>query len=50
MALSLYRVLEVAFYFSESFLEAVAKVPQLLGVTMICFLGQESSLWSSALQ
>jgi len=50
MALSLCRVLEVTLYFSEGFLEvtarvsAVAEVPQPLGVTIVCFLGQESSL------
>ena len=52
MALSLYRVLGVALYFSEDFLEiatiglAVAKVLQLLEVTIVCFLGQEFNLWS----
>ena len=56
MALSLCRVLGVALYFSEGFLEvaarvsAVAEAPWLLGETMVCFLGQESSLWSPALQ
>ena len=55
-ALSLYRALEVAFYFSEGFSETaagvlvVAKVLQPLGETMVCFLGQESSLWSPAPQ
>ena len=55
-ALSLYRALEVAFYFSKGFSETaagvlvVAKVLQPLGETMVCFLGQESSLWSSAPQ
>ena len=49
-ALSLYRVLEVALYFSEGFLEAVARVSVVaevswpLGVTIVCFLGQKSSL------
>ena len=49
-ALSLYGVLGVALYFSKSFLEttasvsAVAKAPQPLGETMVCFLGQESSV------
>ena len=47
-ALSLCRVLEVTFYFSKSFSEAVAEVLQLLGKTVVCFLGQESSLWSPA--
>ena len=52
MALSLYRVLEVTLYFSKSFSEAtsrelaVTKVLQSLEVTMICFLGQNSNLWS----
>jgi len=45
-ALSLCGVLRVTFYFSKDFLEVVAKALWLLGVTMICFLGQESSLWS----
>ena len=50
MALSLYGVLGVALYFSEGFLEtaarvlAVAKVLQLLEVTVVCFLEQESNL------
>jgi len=50
MVLSLCRVLGVALYFSEGFLEvtargsAVAEVLWLLGVIIICFLGQESSL------
>ena len=53
MALSLCEVLEVTLYFSESFLEetarglAVSEVPQSLGITMVWFLEQESSLWSS---
>ena len=52
MALSLYRVLRVALYFSEDFLEAAARILvvaealQPLEVTMVCFLGQESNLWS----
>jgi len=56
MALSLCGVLGVALYFSEGFSEAaarksaVAEAPQPLGVTMVCFLEQESSLWSPALQ
>ena len=55
IALSLYGVLEVALYFSKGFSEAVArelavtKAPWPLGVTMVCFLGQESNLWSSIL-
>jgi len=43
-ALSLCRVLGVALYFSKGFLEAVAEAPQPLEETMVCFLGQESSL------
>ena len=56
MALSLCRVLGVALYFSEGFLEAAARVsavaeaPQPLGETVVCFLGQESYLWSPAPQ
>ena len=52
VALSLYGVLGVALYFNEGFSEvatgvsAVAEAPQLLGETMVCFLGQESNLWS----
>ena len=55
-ALSLCGVLEVALYFSEGFLEAAARVSAVaealrpLGETVVCFLGRESSLWSSALQ
>ena len=55
-ALSLYRVLEVTLYFSKGFLEtavrgsAVAEALQLLGVTVVCLLGQKSSLWSLTLQ
>ena len=54
--LSLCGVLGVALYFSEGFLEAaagvsaVAEVPRPLGEAMVCFLGQESSLWSFVLQ
>ena len=50
VALSLYGVLGVALYFSKSFSEAAARVlvvvevPQPLGETMVCFLGQESNL------
>ena len=56
MALSLYRVLGIALYFSEDFLEATAKVSVVakalwpLEVSIVCFLGQESSLWSPAPQ
>ena len=55
-ALSLCRVLGVALYFSESFSEIAAGVSivvealQPLGETMVCFLGQKSSLWSPAPQ
>ena len=55
-ALSLCRVLGVVFYFSKSFSEtaarvsAVAKAPRPLGETVVCFLGQESSLWFPVLQ
>ena len=54
IALSLYRVLGVVLYFSKGFLKAttgvsaVVKAPRPLEVTMVCFLGQKSSLWSSA--
>ena len=50
IALSLCGVLEVALYFSKSFLEAatrelaVAEALQPLGVTLVCFLRQKSSL------
>ena len=56
MTLSLCGVLGVALYFSKGFSEAaagvsaVAEAPRPLGETMVCFLGQESNLWSSALQ
>jgi len=56
VALSLCGVLGVALYFSEDFLEVAARVsavteaPWLLGVIIVCFLGQESSLWSSVQQ
>ena len=56
VALSLCKVLGVALYFSEGFSEAAAEVsavaeaPWPLGVTIVCFLGQESSLWSPVLQ
>ena len=43
-ALSLCRVLEVTLYFSKGFLKAVAEALQPLGETVVCFLGQESSL------
>jgi len=55
-ALSLCGVLGVTLYFSEDFSEAAARVSAVaealwpLKETMACFLGQESSLWSSALQ
>jgi len=50
-ALSLYGVLEVALYFSKSFLKAaaeesvVAEALWSLGVTIVYFLEQESNLW-----
>jgi len=50
MILSLCRVLEVALYFSKGFSKTAAKVlavaeaPRPLGETVVCFLGQESSL------
>ena len=56
VALSLCGVLEVALYFSKSFSEVaargsvVAEAPQPLGETVVCFLEQESSLWSPASQ
>ena len=56
MALSLCRVLGVALYFSEGFLEVAAGVSAVaealwpLEETVVCFLGQESSLWSPTLQ
>ena len=46
MALSLCGVLGVTLYFSKGFSEA----PRPLGETVVCFLEQESSLWSPALQ
>jgi len=50
MALSLYRVLGVALYFSEGVSEVAAEAPRPLEETVVCFLGQESSLWSPAPQ
>jgi len=56
MAFSLYRVLEVVLYFSKVFSKvtvrelAVAKELWPLKVTVVYFLGQESNLWSPALQ
>jgi len=50
IALSLCKVLEVTLYFSKSFSEAAIKAPQPLEVTIVYFLGQKSSLWSSAPQ
>ena len=52
VAFSLCGVLEVALYFSKDFLKVTAKVSAVaealwpLGVTIVCFLEQESSLWS----
>ena len=56
IALSLCRVLGVALYFSKDFSEAAAEVSavveasQFLEETVVCFLEQESSLWSPVLQ
>jgi len=50
MALSLYRVLKIALYFSKSLLEVAARGSAVaialwpLRVTIVCFLGQESNL------
>ena len=44
MALSLCGVLEVALYFSEGFSEAVAEALWPLGMTVVFFLEQKSSL------
>ena len=50
VALSLCGVLGVAFYFSKGFSEAATRVSAVaevlwpLGETVVCFLGQESSL------
>ena len=50
MALSLCKVLKDTLYFSKGFSEvvarglAVAEVLQPLGVTIVCFLGQEFNL------
>ena len=49
-------VLGVTLYYSEGFSEAAARVsavaeaPWPLGETVVYFLGQESNLWSPALQ
>ena len=48
--LSLCGVLRVALYFSKGFSEAVAEALWSLEETVVCFLGQESNLWSSAPQ
>ena len=54
IALNLYGVLRVAFYFSKDFLEvaakglAVAEALQPLEVTIVYFLGQKFNLWSPA--
>ena len=56
VTLSLCGVLGVTLYFSKGFSEAaarvsaVAKAPWPLEETVVCFLGQESSLWSPVLQ
>ena len=47
VALSLYGVLEVTLYFSEGFSEAVTEVLWFFRVIIVCFLEQESNLWSS---
>ena len=44
VALSLCRVLEINLYFSEGFSEAVTEALQLLDMTVVWFIGQESSL------
>ena len=44
LTFSLCGVLEIAFYFSESFSEAVAEAPRPLGETVVYFLEQKSSL------
>ena len=55
-ALSLCGVLGVTLYLSEGFSEAAAGVSAVaealwpLGETVVCFLGQESNLWSPAPQ
>jgi len=55
VALSLCGILGVTLYFSKGFSEAAAGVSAvaealwLLGETMVCFLEQESSLWSPVL-
>ena len=49
-ALSLCGVLRVTLYFSKGFLKVVATVLQPLGMTIVCFLEQESNLWSSTPQ
>jgi len=55
VALSLCRVLGIALYFSKVFSEVAAGVSAVaetlwpLGEIMVCFLEQESSLWSPAL-
>jgi len=56
VALSLCEVLGIALYFSKDFLEAAARELAVaealwpLRVTIVCFLKQESNLWSSAPQ
>ena len=56
VALSLCRVLGVTLCFSKGFSEAAAGVSAVaealwpLGETVVCFLGQESNLWSPTLQ
>ena len=56
MVLSLYRVLEVALYFSKGFLKIAAEGPVatealwFFRVTMVYFLKQKSNLWYPILQ
>ena len=50
VALSLYKVLEVTFYFSKNFLEVAAKASQFLRVAVVYFLGQKFNLQSFTLQ
>ena len=46
IALSLCGVLKITLYFSKEFSKAAAEAPWPLGETIVCFLGQESNLWS----
>ena len=49
-ALSLYGILGIALYFSKSFSEAAAEILWPLRISIVCFLGQKSNLWSFTLQ